>query len=564
MDNNFKYTATFGAKISLASKIDDNNLRISQSSLNGLKPLLPKHVDLEKNIDLMGVAFDGAVINTFNKNGDGIDLETASKIKDYFINKPVNIEHQRQKIVGHIVGSFFTRREDNSLIDTGDSLAVQTYVQEKSPFNLSLSAVIYRIVNPDFIELLESSSEESDGNPLYKSVSASWELGYNEYAIAVGSSNMLKDCEVVYADKDPELFESLSFHLSGEGGSGETEDGKKVFRLIVGEVFPLGIGLTMNPAADVSGVAVYNEEDNPTLEKESESKKINKNEEKISQNEKLTVINQNKPHNNIMENKEQMTSILEDLLGEKLQNKKFSDEAIATVTKVVNDAILEKNEQFLADKEEAEKNSQVLAEAKKETEEKLSAVNEEFESLKAQFEDTKKELDEIRAEQNAAIAAAIFDSRMEVLDSTYQLEDSDRELLASELKDLDSSDEAFTGYSEKISKIWSHKNKENIAEEAKLVEAKINEEVEKRLAELQATSEEAEKKTPQEEAVASVEEVKAEEAKVEEVTEEILENVVEASGEEIVNNNEQSSQSELSLKEKFEKAFSKENLTIKY
>ena len=53
----------------------------------------------------------------------------------------------------------------------------------------------------------------------------------------------------------------MSNHLHGEGGSGETEEGKKVFRLIIGEVFPLGIGLTMNPAADVSGVAVYKKED---------------------------------------------------------------------------------------------------------------------------------------------------------------------------------------------------------------------------------------------------------------------------------------------------------------
>ena len=54
MNKKFKYTATFGANISLASNIDDGKLRISESSLDNLKPLLPKHVNLEQNIDLLG------------------------------------------------------------------------------------------------------------------------------------------------------------------------------------------------------------------------------------------------------------------------------------------------------------------------------------------------------------------------------------------------------------------------------------------------------------------------------------------------------------------------------
>ena len=102
------------------------------------------------------MAFDGAVINTFNKNGDGINSTTAKKIKDYFINKPVNIEHQRQKVVGHIVGSYFTKKDDGSLINLDDSLSSD----QEDPFHLSLSAVIYKIVNQDFAKLVEDSAEE--------------------------------------------------------------------------------------------------------------------------------------------------------------------------------------------------------------------------------------------------------------------------------------------------------------------------------------------------------------------------------------------------------------------
>ena len=66
-----------------------------------------KNIDLEKNIDLLAVAFNAAVVNRFNKNGDGIDSETAVAVKDYFVHKPTNIEHDRDKIVGHIVSAGF-------------------------------------------------------------------------------------------------------------------------------------------------------------------------------------------------------------------------------------------------------------------------------------------------------------------------------------------------------------------------------------------------------------------------------------------------------------------------
>ena len=42
--------------------------------------------------------------------------------------------------------------------------------------------------------------------------------------------------------------------LKGFGGKGVTEDGKPIYRLITGNVYPLGIGFTMKPAANVKGV----------------------------------------------------------------------------------------------------------------------------------------------------------------------------------------------------------------------------------------------------------------------------------------------------------------------
>ena len=80
MSKEYKYTTTFENIIFASSDIEDSN--ISQASLESLRPLIPASIDLDKNIDLLGVAFNAAVVNKFNKNGDGIDSEAAVKIKD--------------------------------------------------------------------------------------------------------------------------------------------------------------------------------------------------------------------------------------------------------------------------------------------------------------------------------------------------------------------------------------------------------------------------------------------------------------------------------------------------
>ena len=113
----YKYTTTFNQRIIAASEIEGGEWKLSRASLDKLQPLIPKAIDFEKNIDLLGVAFNAAVVNRFNKNDDGIDTGTAVAIKDYFVNKPTNIEHQKEKVVGHIVSSAFSKFGTNEIID---------------------------------------------------------------------------------------------------------------------------------------------------------------------------------------------------------------------------------------------------------------------------------------------------------------------------------------------------------------------------------------------------------------------------------------------------------------
>ena len=170
----YKYTTSFQEEILAASKIESGEWKIGEASLQKLRPLIPSNIDFEKNIDLLGVAFNAAVVNRFNKNDDGIDTDTALAIKDYFVNKPTNIEHQKQKVVGHIVSSAFSKYPTNEILEDA---AVR---ELNGPFNIACSAVVYRTVNRGFAQLLEDDEGGFD-----KKISASWEIGFNDYALKI-------------------------------------------------------------------------------------------------------------------------------------------------------------------------------------------------------------------------------------------------------------------------------------------------------------------------------------------------------------------------------------------
>jgi len=508
---NYKYTTKFDVSLRQC-KIGENSF-ISTASLENLKQLLPSNqIDLGKNIDLMGVAFDAAVINQFNKNDDGINSETAVKIAPYFIHKPTNIEHNKQKIVGHIVSAGFNSWGENVPLTNDEVLQTNGLV------NLALGAVIYKLVDPKFTDLVYRST--SEGNDLFNSVSASWELGFSEYVLAVGSNN-LNEAEII---SNPKHIEELKGNLRAYGGNGKTKDGSKIYRLVKGNVYPLGIGFTSTPAANVKGLLLDTAEveENVTFKDKRDKKVFAVNENIISQF-KIKDVN----------NKKSMD--LETFLSElkaSLQEKKFSEEAIAGMTSTFADAIRQKDEEYRAAKQEKE-----ASETK--AKELLASV----EGLQKELSETKVKLQEIEATQEAEKALARFNSRMEAVDSVYALEDEDRQILASELKALDVSDEAFASYQEKLAIVWKHKNKEHIARLTEEAEAKINAEVEKRLAELNRST-------------ASVQKTEAE------LAEEALEKAKASEKEIIPNNNGESGKETKSLKERFAAAFSRDNIQI--
>ena len=95
----------------------------------------------------------------------------------------------------------------NQQFDTNKIINKEEALNKAGPFNIALASLIYKSVNPEFAKLVEESvDEESD---LYHKVSASWEIGFNDYVLAIGSDN-LEEAEII---EDEEMIEELKSSL---------------------------------------------------------------------------------------------------------------------------------------------------------------------------------------------------------------------------------------------------------------------------------------------------------------------------------------------------------------
>ena len=431
MKNEIKYTTIFSSTLKpLVSEEKDQYL--AMASLLEVGNFIPD-IDVNSNYDLLPVAFNACVANRVNKNGDVICGGTAVEIYNSFINKPINLEHNRERVVGTILTAGFSE------FGTDKPLSEDEVKDLKSPFNITLGGVIWRVVNNDLTDLIEEASDPTSEK--YQMVSASWELGFSEFqivALCEGEKN-IENAEIF---ADHEKVEELKDTLTSFGGDGLLEDGRMIYRQVTGSVLPLGIGLTESPAADVVGVAVEKEE------KERKENNISQNSEKnVNQIDNVDTYQE--------KTKEQSTMKIESL-------KDITEESVKTLTAsavsdFISEEVKEASEKFVQERDAAQTSL-------RETEEKHETLSTENELNKEQIEKLNSELTTLKSEIEQQKKEVLFNERMASFDEEYELSEKDREVIASDIKDLD--EEAFTAYNTKMTILLEEKKKSVIAEKA--------------------------------------------------------------------------------------------------
>ena len=443
MENKFKFSTIFSS-IKLRPVVsEEKDKYLALASANELRKFLPD-IDLKANIDLLPIAFDACVVNRVNKNGDVINGLTASEVAKNFINKPINLEHDRTKIVGCIVSYNFSKFGSN------ESLAELDVKEMTEPFNITLGGVIWKVVNPKLSDLIEESNDPSSSE--YMTISASWELGFNDYNLVVlkGKDKNIENGKFITDEAEKE---KLSNNLKALGGTGKINGDSYIYRQVLGEVIPLGIGLTTNPAADVGGVVMKTEEDIPEIEiEEDEVQEVESNqaENNISQISNLDV-KQERITNRIIMKINNISEITDELLKEV---------KASSVTDFIAEELQKVSEKFIAEK--AEKDNAIQA-----ANQKFETVSSEHEALKKQLEEVNQKLATIEAEAAAKAKEEAFNIRMAGLDEEFDLDDEDRQVLATDIKDLE--EETFAAYKKKMAVLMKEKNK--AAKKAKMAKA---------------------------------------------------------------------------------------------
>ena len=440
-----KYTTIFSSTVKpLVS--EDKDKYLAMASLLDVGDFIPD-VDTEKNIDLLPIAFNACVANRVNKNGDVIDTPTALEIYENFINKPINIEHNRDRVVGAILTAGFSE------FGTDKQIKAEELKDHKGPFNITLGGIVWKVVNSNLAKMIEDSADPTGDT--YQKISASWELGFSDFDLVVieGEEKNIENAEFV---TEIEEVGQLKANLKSLGGTGKLEDGRSVYRRVTEQVVPLGIGLTETPAADVQGVAIQKEQ------KEEEQ-------EEVKSSEKLEKTSQSSDNN--VNNNNQLVMKIESI-------KDINDESLKTleasaVHDFIHDELQKASEDFAAQKKEKE-------EALEASESKLKGIEEEREALKKELEDVLAGLTELKEKEEARIAQDKFNERMASFDEEFKLTDEDREVIAKDVADMD--DETFAGYGEKMKVLLKDKNKKMLEEkkkeeDAKAAEAEASEEI---------------------------------------------------------------------------------------
>jgi hypothetical protein len=215
--------------------------------------------------------------------------------------------------------------------------------------------------------------------------------------------------------------------LRAFGGTGKIGKSKSVYRKVVGNVIPLGIGLTETPAADVKGII--------TTKNDSEEVKA---EEIISKNENLNV------NTSINQDTMKITSI-KDITDENLKQVSASQ-----ISDLIEQELKTASEKFAAEKSAVDT-------ALKAAQEQYNTLLSSQDVLKQEVDSLKSALQSAQEEMQKAAASEAFNSRMASFEAEYDLDAEAREVIAKDIFNLD--DESFAAYKNKMAIFMKNKKK---------------------------------------------------------------------------------------------------------
>lgn len=460
----YRYTSRFTTSARIVSPSDQDRF-VAKASIASLKGLLPADIKPEENPDLLYFAADGATASLINRNGDGISAETALAINHTAKHKFISSEHDRTILNGFIIDTGFSR------FGASEPLTKEEAATLKEPFNMCVVGALWKVVNPMLTKYLTINGDAIGSEAL----SLSWEIAFDRYHIAVGSKNLFDAKIITPEDPNFSAYEKL---LVATGGNGRAPNGDPVFRVITGSPVILGYSVVASPAAEVKGILPITKAAEPVIPVEATPSlaevapevaaeaSVEKPAETIApplSEPLLAAASENISHKSQEKNITPANPRVNLNRPNPMDIKTISDieqnwaeickmEATASVA-LIQEAIKKGSEDYIA-KIEAEKALVKTAEEAKASAEKRAS------ELEVTVAEVRKQLEELTQRAAASELAAKYQERMASFDEEFDLDDEDRQIIASDIKEL--SDEAFEAYAKKCKKLMAGKAKKGV------------------------------------------------------------------------------------------------------
>lgn len=448
-------TKFFGAASVIIPQETDKWL--AKASLASLAQFLPAGIDPDSDPDLLYIGGNLCVASLANKNGDCIT--NAQAVREYrkFEKRLVDIDHSRGRICGFILKSYLSEFATNNPLSDDDALA------SKNPVNIGIIAVVWRVANDGLSDFLIQCADPHSKD--YQRVSFSFEVGFTDYIIVQGNVQNRNCMEGKIIPPESPQYSKYDKALKCNGGPGEI-DGNIVYRILDGDLTPLGAGITANPAGDVKGIEVF--EDKPLAQKPEEQSKQKNDNALVFSNKNDTKCGFTEIKMSVMNDKPMKIEKLEDISSN--AKELFKDESYASqVSKLIADKTAEISEKYVADLKAKEESAAKVEATKREMEKKMA-------DMAKEIEDHKAELAKIKDETSKKEAQEKFHNRMAAMDDEYDLSDEDRACIADDIEDM--ADDEYGNYARKakvLLKEKSKKYKEEKARKEKEEEVKRNE-----------------------------------------------------------------------------------------
>ncbi len=448
----------------------------AKASLSRLRDLMPASINPADEPALLFVAGNIAVAGLVNKNDDGYDIPTALATYRKFQWQQINTEHDRKNPVGFVIHAGLSEFGTDRIITEDEARTANV------PFNVSVVIALWRIINPDLCAYIEEASSPS--HPDFKSLSLSFEMGFDDYYIVglPGNSPIISEAQIKVMPEDPS-FERFAMSLRAKEGEGLSPDDAnlRLYRVIREGVVPLGGGIVQRPAAAVKGLvaitakpvetpaaveATVDEEIERAIEQARNAALacVNQIVTKITPVLKtsktcvspITSINSLMNFNEIIKASEAAKVALASAKPENLS------EVAASIIDPITEAIKAESIRLENLRKEQEGHTAKIEEAKAQA---LASA----EQLTKDLDVVRQELAQIKQAQAAAAAEESFQNRMQALEAEFDLDDEDRKLLVPEVKAQ--TEETFAAFMSKQKKLMKEKSKEFKKEKEKEMKA---------------------------------------------------------------------------------------------